>query len=61
MESVLMLPATASDGEAAADCVVSLRARTVYDDVETGQRVVSEPRRVEWTIRFESSSQEHAS
>lgn len=53
IESVLMLPARGSRGEEAADCVVNLRARTVYDDVETGRRVVSGPRRTEWTIRFE--------
>jgi hypothetical protein len=58
MESVLMLPATGGDGKEAVDCVVSLRARTVYDDVATGRRVVSAPRRAEWTIRFEPTSPE---
>lgn len=59
IESLRVLPWQAAGrrrggetGILTADCIVDLRTRLVFDDLETGERTVTDPARTEWRLRF---------
>lgn len=52
IERIVVLPWRRIDDETVADCVATVRTRLVFDDPETGERTVEEPRQAQWRIRF---------
>lgn len=65
IESLRVLPWQAAGrrrggetGILTADCIVDLRTRLVFDDLETGERTVTDPARAEWRLRFTAEAEE---